>query len=251
MAFERHTKEEGRRHIIELCEMFKRGIRHYKSEKYLEENVKKEFIDQFLLALNWDVNNENGVSPKYKEVIFEARANERGVVKHPDYALCIGGNPVIYVEAKPPSVKLLNADEYALQLRKYAHSMKKPISILTDFEELAVYDARKNPSDTDQADTSRIKYITFDHYVDEFDYLWDTFSYDSVIRGSIDTYFDRSDGNYSQNDINEEMLDAIDEWRRMFILAIRNGTDLTEESINVAVQRLINRIVYIWRNKGY
>lgn len=249
--FTRHTKDEARDQIAELIRIFRNGIRHYKSEEYLEENVKKEFIDRMLIALNWDVNNENGVSPKYKEVVFEARANERGVTRHPDYALCIGGNPVFYLEAKAPSVKVLDADEYALQLRTYAYSMKKPVSILTDFEEFAVYDARTKPKETDTADTSRIKYITFDHYLDEFDYLWDTFSYDSVIHGSIDTYFDRSDGNYSQNDINDEMLEALDQWRNMFIMAIRNGIEIDEDKVNTAVQRLVNRFVYIWRKKGY
>jgi hypothetical protein len=30
----------------------------------------------------------------------------------------------------------------------------------------------------------------------------------------------------------------------------KNG-NITEQNINMAVQKLINRIVYIWRNKGF
>ena len=250
--FIRHTKEEARGQVRELVSMFKRNLRHYKSEDYLEANVRSEFIEKLLIALNWDVDNENGVAPQYKEVVFEARASERGKINHPDYAVCVGGSPVFYVEAKPPSVKVLHADKYALQLRRYAYSQRKPLSILTDFEELAVYDTRQTPQDNDTSDVARIKYITFDKYEEEFDYLWDTFSYDAVVKGSIDTYFDHNDGDYSKHDVNDEMLEAVEDWRSMMVKAIRmKGGRLTEDNFNMAVQRLINRFVYIWRDKGY
>ena len=252
MPFTRHTKEEAFEQVKQLVETFKKNLRYYKSEEYLEENCKVEFINKFLVALNWEVDNENGVAPKYKEVDMEARTNERGVVKHPDYALCLGGRPVFYLEAKAPSVKVLNADKFALQLRQYASHMERSISVLTDFEEFAVYDTRKQPKDDDTADKRRVKYITFDEYENEFDYLWDTFSYDAVIKGSIDTYFDKTDGNYYKNDIDHELFDAIEEWRELLVKSVKaqNGT-ITEQNINMAVQRLINRIVYIWRSKGY
>lgn len=250
--FIRHSREEGLEQVRQLVEMFRKNIRHYKSADYLEANCKAEFIEKLLSALNWDVANENGVAPKYKEVVMEARANERGVVKHPDYAICIGGRAAFYLEAKAPSVKVLNADEYALQLRRYASHMERPLSILTDFEEFAVYDTRKQPQDGDPADKCRVKYFTFEDYEKEFGYLWDTFSYDAVIKGSIDTYFDKTDGNYYKNDIDRETLDAVEEWRSLMVKSVKaKGGVVTEENVNMAVQRLVNRIVYIWRSKGY
>jgi hypothetical protein len=36
------------------------------------------------------------------------------------------------------------------------------------------------------------------------------FSYDSVIKGSIDTFFDKTDGNYNVNDVDSEILEAIE-----------------------------------------
>ena len=252
MAFIRHTKEEAFRQISSLVDMFRKNLRHYKSQEYLEANCKTEFINKLLIALNWDVNNENEVAPKYKEVVMEARTNDSGVVKHPDYALCMGGRPVFYLEAKPPSVKILNADKYAMQLRQYASHMERSISVLTDFEEFAVYDTRKLPKEGDTADKCRVKYLTFSEYEKEFDYLWDTFSYDAVIKGSIDTYFDKKDGNYYKNDIDHELLDAVEEWRELLVKSVKaQDGKITEQNINMAVQRLINRIVYIWRNKGY
>ena len=253
MSFIRKTKEQAKEELIKLIDIFKQNEKYYRSEEYLEANVKTEFINKFLIILNWDVNNENNVAPKFKEVIMEAKTEDvKGVVKHPDYALCVGGNPVLFLEAKPPYVKVLNSATYALQLRKYAFSSKKPLSILTDFEELAVYDTRKKPNDEDEADKTRIKYITYDKYVEEFDYLWDTFSYDAVIKGSIENYFNNDDGNYMTNDVDNEILEAIEEWRQLFIKSLRTKKgNITEQNVNMAVQKLINRILFIWRDKGF
>ena len=252
MAFERHDKETGREMLAGLVAKFRENERYYKSSKYLEENCKAEFIDKMLIALNWDVGNESGVSPRFREVVFEAQSKgSKGTVNHPDYALCIGGNPVMFVEAKPPSVKVLDAGSHALQLREYAFGEKSPLSVLTDFEEFAVYDTRKKPEKGDDAGVARIQYITYDKYDEEFDYLWDTFSYDAVIHGSIDTYFENDEGKYKQNDVNEEMLEAIEEWRVLLVKSVEaKGWKVTEQNINTAVQRLINRMVYIWRIVG-
>jgi adenine-specific DNA-methyltransferase len=250
--FIRYEKKLAKQELEKLVNAFKQNIKAYHSEDYLEANVRAEYINQFLIILGWDVNNENNNAPQYKEVDFEARTDVKGVVKHPDYAICLGGNPVYFVEAKPPSEKILNDSEHALQLRKYAYSAKKPLSILTNFDELSVYDTRKKPNDLDEADKARVKYITIDDYVNEFDYLWDTFSYDSVRQGSVDNYFDKTDGNYYVNDVDEEILDAIEEWRVLLVKSVKakNG-NITEQNINTAVQKLINRIVYVWRDKGY
>lgn len=249
--FLRHSKEQAKQSLQELIQVFEKNFKYYKSEEYIEANARTEFIDKFLMIFNWDVKNENNVAPRYKEVVLDAKTNVTGRAKHPDYTLCIGGNPVLYVEAKAPSVKILNADSYALQLRKYGYSNNKNISILTDFEEFAVYDCRKKPKDDDTADKARIKYITFDNYINEFDYLWDVFSYDSVIKGSVDTFFDKTDGNYKSNDVNDEILEAINEWRILLNKSIASKKEITPKNINMAVQRLINRIIFIWRSKGY
>ena len=252
MSFQRHTKEEGLEQVRQLVEQFRKNLRNYKSPDYLEANCKEEFIGKLLVALNWDVSNENGFAPKYKEVVMEAKTNERGVVKHPDYALCMGGRPVFYLEAKPPSAKLLNDEKCAMQLRQYASHMEKPLSVLTNFLEFCVYDTRHQPKEGDAADTRRVKYLTFDEYEKEFDYLWDAFSYDAVSKGSVDNYFDKTDGNYYKNDVSHEVLDAVEEWRQLMVKSVKaKGGQVTEENVNMAVQRLINRFVYIWRNKGY
>ena len=65
---------------------------------------------------------------------------KRGEDKVEEYR--IGGNRKFFLEAKKPAVDISEAVSPAYQLRRYAWSAKLPISILTDFEDFAVYDCR-------------------------------------------------------------------------------------------------------------
>ncbi len=87
-----------------------------------------------------------------------------GGTKAPDYGFRIGGTRKFFVEAKKPSVDLKADVHPAYQLRRYAWSAKLPLSILTDFEELAVYDCRVKPDKTDKPSAARVMYLTFDQY---------------------------------------------------------------------------------------
>ena len=57
----------------------------------------------------------------------------------------------------PPSISARRSAR-PIQLRRYAWSAKLPVSILTDFAELAVYDCRIRPEKNDKASTARIIY---------------------------------------------------------------------------------------------
>jgi hypothetical protein len=53
----------------------------------------------------------------------------------------------------------------AFQVRRYGYYAKLPLSILTDFEEFAVYDTRIKPNKNDRASVARIFYCTYDEYL--------------------------------------------------------------------------------------
>ena len=79
----------------------------------------------------------------HREAIHEAAIKVGGRTKAPDYCFRVGGGKAsFFVEAKKPSVDIRDAPSPAYQLRRYAWSAKLPVSILTDFEEFAVYDCR-------------------------------------------------------------------------------------------------------------
>ncbi len=84
-----------------------------------------------------------------------------GFTKAPDYAFRVGGTRKFFVEAKKPAVHIKEEIAPAYQLRRYAWSANLPLSILTDFEEFAVYDCRAKPALQDKASKGRVLYLTF------------------------------------------------------------------------------------------
>src|SRR5450759_3561597 len=126
--------------IIELVERFGRNKAAYTGVHYNETQLRREFLDPFFEALGWDVNNKQGWAEAYKDVIHEDAIRIGGTMKAPDYSFRIGGARKFFLEAKKPSVRVREDAEAAYQLRRYAWSAKLPLSILSDFEDLAVYD---------------------------------------------------------------------------------------------------------------
>ena len=140
--------------ILELIERFERNLEAYKSGSYNETQVRREFIDPFFEELGWDVNNKEGNAEAYKDVIHEDAVKVGGITKAPDYSFRIGGQRKFFVEAKKPSVNIKDAPAAAFQVRRYAWSAKLPLSIVTDFDELVVYDCRIKPDQNDKSDKS-------------------------------------------------------------------------------------------------
>ena len=142
--------------VVELLKRFKDNIEAYKSGNYNETQVRVEFIDPFFEALGWDVKNKKGYAEAYKDVIHEDANKIGGFTKAPDYCFRVGGIRKFFLEAKKPSINIKEDIHPVYQLRRYAWSAKLPLSILTDFEELAVYDCRIKPVKTDKASTARV-----------------------------------------------------------------------------------------------
>jgi len=137
--------------ILELMDRFDRNKEVYKSSQYNETQVRREFIDPFFQALGWDIANLSGYAEAYKDVVHEDSIKIDNKSKAPDYSFRVGGTRKFFLEAKRPEVNLKESPKPAYQLRRYAWSAKLPLSILTDFEEFAVYDCRVKPDVGDSA----------------------------------------------------------------------------------------------------
>ena len=55
-----------------------------------ETQVRRKFVDPFFKALGWDIDNEQGFSEAYKDVIHEDTI-EVGAATIPNYSFRIGG----------------------------------------------------------------------------------------------------------------------------------------------------------------
>jgi hypothetical protein len=229
-----------------LVDRFGTNLDQLRSAAYNETQIRREYLDPLFLALGWDVDNRQGFALPYREVIHEDSIVVAGGTKAPDYSFRVGGMRKFFVEAKKPSVNLKDDAHPAFQLRRYAWSANLPLSILTDFEEFAVYDCRNRPSKSDKASNSRISFFTFAEYIDKWEEIHAVFSKDAVLHGSFDTYAETKKGKKGTADVDDVFLEEIETWRSLLArnIALRNPK-LSQTEINFAVQRTVDRIIFL------
>jgi len=241
------NKETAYKKISELVERFEEQYTSYKKSEYNETLTRRDFIDPFFKALGWDIDNEQGYAESYREVIHEDKIKVGGATKAPDYSFRVGGGKrLFFVEAKKPSVVVKDDILPAYQVRRYGWSAKLSISIITDFEEFAIYDCTKKPIPTDKASVARVKYITFREYLKEFDFIWDTFSKERVLQGSFDKFILGTANKKGTATVDKEFLQSLDNWRTYLATSISwNNKALDEDEINFVVQQTIDRIIFL------
>ena len=243
---EKSIKVIAPQEVFELVERFGHNVETYKSISYNETQLRREFLDPFFEALGWDVGNTQGYAEAYKDVIHEDAIKVGGATKAPDYGFRIGGMRKFFLEAKKPSVDIRGDTHPAYQLRRYAWSAKLPLSILSDFEEFAVYDCRIKPVKTDHAATARTLYFKYTEYADRWDEIASIFSRKAVLKGSFDQYVESSKAKKGTAEVDAAFLNEIESWRKVLArnLALRNP-ELTQRELNFAVGRTIDRIIFL------
>jgi predicted type IV restriction endonuclease len=241
------TKETAYNKILELVERFTDQFDSYKRAAYNETTTRRDFIDPFFKALGWDIDNENGYAESYREVIHEDRVKVGKATKAPDYSFrLVGGKRLFFVEAKKPSISIKDEIQPAYQVRRYGWSARLPVSIITDFEELSVYDCTKKPKPTDKASVARIKYLTYTEYLKEFDFLWETFSKERVLKGSFDLFIQTDTNKKGTTTVDKEFLQSLDTWRTYLATSISwKNKELDEDEMNFAVQQTIDRLIFL------
>ncbi len=232
--------------LKEKIELFNNNYIRYRSNQYDESNTRVDFIDPFFEFLGWDVRNLSGYSEDYRDVVREDKVSIEGKTKAPDYSFRIGGMRKFFVEAKKPSVNLKDDISPAYQLRRYAYTAKLPLSILTDFEEFAVYDTRTKPNIKDNSSVARIFYCKFDEYEKNFDFIYDTFSKEAILKGSFDKYIQENKNKKGTSEVDKEILSLIENWRNELAknIAIKNQS-LDVFNLNHAVSKIIDRIIFL------
>ena len=239
------TFDQGKEEVAKLCRYFAGNQQAYRAPGVKEAHVRQSLIDPLFEALGWDVRNTALTAPQYREVIPEDSLDVEGHQKAPDYTFRIGTLPKFYAEAKKCGINI-NADPGpAYQLRRYGWSAKVVLSVLTDFEELGVYDCTSRPRPGEKASRARIQYFGFAEYPDRWREIWDVFSREAVWAGAFDQYA-ASKRKRGTSEVDGEFLKEIEGWRDELArnIAIRNK-DLSSDDLNAAVQRTIDRVVFL------
>lgn len=239
------TFDQGKEEVAKLCQHFTTNRQAFFAPGIKEAHIRQMLIDPFFEALGWDVRSAAMVAPQYREVIPEDSLDVEGQQKAPDYTFRVGTLPKFYAEAKKCGVNIGADAGPAYQLRRYGWSAKLALSLLTDFEELAVYDCTTRPKQSDKASHARVLHFGYQEYPDRWRELWDVFSREAVWSGAFDQYA-ASKRKRGTSEVDAEFLKEIEGWRNVLArnIALRNK-ELSSDDLNAAVQSTIDRVIFL------
>jgi len=206
------------------------------------EATMRAWIDEFLLLFGWNVQNTQQVLTEHTLNMTErARLNEIGSTNtRPDYSLVNGEVKLAFVDAKSLEVNIENDKSVAFQIRSYGWSIGAPFSVVTNFEQLAIYDCSIMPDVNDDARFARQFFLKYDQYEELSDIL-DTFlSRDNVINGNIRL----THGN--GNALDEKFSEMLGKVRIDLAKAILKDNQIENTPmLSYFVQTIINRVLFI------
>jgi hypothetical protein len=231
--------------LEKLVDNFEKHIDIYKENrsKYNEHSTRIEYIDPLLELLGWDVKNQKGTAPGLREVIPENYSKQGS---RPDYTFTVRGVKKFFIEAKKPSVDILNEQKPALQARSYGVSAGHYISVLTNFEYLLIYDTTVMPDEDDKAKVALLKVFHYKEYKDNWEEIIKLIGRSSVYSGKFEEIFSDITRNRTVVSIDKYFLTQINEWRiQLANDMLDKHPEYTLEYINDSVQDFINQMVFL------
>ena len=239
-SFESFEKELRR-----LVGKFEQGINEFKNPRYLEAQVRDDFLNPFFSALGWDLQNNAGLIQKHREVEIESRTGDGRA----DYLFRPERKPRFVCEAKKPAEELHG--DYAMQAKRYAWTIGLRLAVLSDFEELKIYIVTGNP-DKGEPDDGLWRNYHHTEYVAQARELWDLLARDNVAGGSVERLLESLPKKLRPDrtrDFDEEFLAFLDGHRRALasdLIRHNDREDLLEGTkLNEAVQCILDRLLFI------
>jgi type I restriction-modification system DNA methylase subunit len=242
-----------------LVSNFDRNKAFHSSKDFQESQLRVDFVSPLFEALGWDVSNRAGNPPHLREVVVESRVEEKGHRRRADYTFQVSGQPRLVVETKRPSEDLEDP-RHILQLKKYAWNLQVRFAVLTNFLQTKIYAVPAPPVFT-QPNEFLLEQVEFLQYLAKPDLLYGLLSKERVLEGALDKYFEtipkhKRDKAYQRSlfrlrgskMVDDHFLDDLMEFRRDLardIVQRNSRAGLTEPEVNEAVQRVIDRIVFL------
>ena len=139
---------------------------------YNETQLRIDFLDPLFEIFGWDINNKQAKPTNIREVLQEEglKADVESNTKKPDYTFRLFADRKFFLEAKKPHVRIQDHADSAKQIRRYGFTGKLKISVLSNFEYLAIYDCSKEVKENDTSSTARIvlyHYTEYEAAIDE------------------------------------------------------------------------------------
>ncbi len=234
--------------IKDLIKKYNENKSYYQTSKYNETQLRTDFLDPFFELLGWDIRNTKGKPTNEREVLLEEGLKEDtySTTKKPDYTFRLFSERKFFLEAKKPSVKIDSDEKSAKQVRRYGFTAKLKISVLSNFEYLAIYDCSQKVEDTDLANNSRIKLYHYSEYEENFEEIKQQLSYEIVYNGGFDEIWKDIEAQLERFSVDKLFLKQINDWRILLGKEIySHKQDLTIKELNDIVQSYINSIVFL------
>ncbi len=214
------------------------------NSKYTESDTRSEFIDPFFKLLRWDMDNSQGLNSYHKEVKrenFNSINEEESQI--PDYIFKIKNNKKFIIEAKRASINIKNKND-TFQIRQYGYSAGLPISAITNFKDIRIFDTRIEPKITDEIDNSILFECNYQNYINNIETLELFLGRENVVSPEWNKLVKfQTDKRPS---INKNFLNQIDKWRLKLANSINDTIEIINlEEINYLSQKIVNRFLFI------
>lgn len=236
--------------LLKLVEAYQEHFKQYNRPDYNETEVRNDFVNPFFEILGWDVQNKKNLPQHLREVKHEASVfveeNGKQVKKKPDYEFHVGSTPYFFLETKKPNVDIMTSKEAAFQTRRYGWNGNLEISVLSNFTDLVIYDTSVRPEENDKPSVAQVAHFHFTEYVDKFDEISRLLSYETVISGDFEKTFANISSSLKKEPFDKYFLSQIKKWRLVLSKdIIKHNSIVKQGTLNIFVQKLINRIVFL------
>lgn len=234
--------------ILELVQKYEKNKDYYRSLKYNESQVRQDFLDPFFELLGWDLKNNLQKSYNEREVLLEEGLKDQNDdnTKKPDYTFRLFSFRKFFLEAKKPNVNIIDLPDPAKQVRRYGYTAKLTISLLSNFESLAIYDCSEEVNETDISSKARIKLYHYTEYFEKFEEIRELVGRNNVYNGNFDKTWSVIENKVNLYGIDKKFLNQINIWRLdLGKEIIRIKPLITEENLNDLVQSYLNSIIFL------
>jgi len=224
-------KEAAKKMVAELVEKFRLAEQSGVVKKYTEADTKKNFIEPLFSALGWPIDTD------------EVRMEETISGDRVDYGFYIDGRIQFYLEAKAVKADL-NDEKFAHQAIKYSWNKGVAWAVLTDFEDVKIFNAQDiNAS----LASKRFKTIHWDEYIDRFDELW-LLSRAAWLDKLLDKEAEKSGKKLERVSVTSKLYEDLNEARALLSDAFLTwNKDLRANPVllDEGVQKVLDRIIFI------
>lgn len=240
--------QEIKKIIHALVEKYESNRDFYRTSKFNETQVRSEFLDPLFEVLGWDIRNTAGKKTNEREVLLEESLKANAVThsKKPDYTFRLFGERKFFLEAKKPCVDISTSDNPAKQVRRYGYTANLKISVLSNFENLYIYDTSYKVEDGDTLTKALIKAYHYTDYENAVEELLELLGKESVYTGHFEEVWNNIELNVVHKSVDSLFLEQINQWRLILgqqILSYK--PDMEIDYLGDIVQSYINKILFL------